>query len=223
LDCSFLACLSLWSIVKEDDLEVKSSTTTTGIQSEYSVRKVDLNTINHNRAATNALKAFKEKKHYVNKQDSSNKIVTYETLNVLVDDSEAKYLEKNDGTYHSYTFKAIDMGATDERKNLVLSLKDDDTYRVILMNYYLTPDDFNLYESTGYLHLDTKVNLTVVDSNTFSINLYSKVIAPDSSGGSGCFSFDVTAGSNCTAGGNHEYGDTTCTGVQDNRQHLPFI
>lgn len=183
-----------------------------------------MDAINQNRAAKQALTTFKKKTLKSAQTTTANKIVVYENLNVLVDDSEAKYMEKIDGTYHSYTFKALDMNATDQKKNLVLSLKDDGSYRVVLLNYYLTPNDLASYTTTGALDLDTKANLTVVDSNTYTIDVYSKNVAPTTSGGGpDCLVPDITPGSTCTAPGNqnHEFGET-CIGTPD-QQPTPDV
>ena len=198
---------------QQDDLVYSSDANTNKTYSNYTIKTVSMDAINQNNAAKQALTTFKKKTLKSAQTTTANKIVVYENLNVLVDDSEAKYMEKIDGSYHSYTFKALDMSATDQKKNLVLSLKDDGSYRVVLLNYYLTPNDLATYKTTGALDLDTKANLTVVDSNTYTIDVYSKNVAPTTSGGGpDCLVPDITPGANCTAGGNHTYGQVGCTG-----------
>lgn len=186
---------------QKDNFETNSIDTQAKTKSGYSIRTVDMNTIKQNKAANDALATFKEKKSYTNLSGDLNKIVAYESLNVLVEDSEAIYMEKEDGTYHSYTFKAVDMDDVDQKKNLVLSYKDDGTYRVVLINYYLTPEDLEAYLTTGALDLDSKMQFQIVDESTYIMDVYSKTVSPsDSGGGPDCWVPDITPGSMCTEG-----------------------
>ncbi|WP_034061015.1 hypothetical protein [Lacinutrix jangbogonensis] len=102
------------------------------------------------------------------------------------------------------------------KKNLVLSLKDDGTYRVVLLNYNLTQQDLESYRSNGLLDFDTKITIANVDENTFSINVYSKVIAPTSGAGPDCLSFIHGEGDLCTAGDSHSWQDITTGGESCN-------
>jgi len=75
---------------------------------KYVVTKINSQKIAQNEKVKSAITDFKNKKSVSKGVDINGRLIEYENFNVVIDDTKAKYLEESDGTYHSWTFKAVD-------------------------------------------------------------------------------------------------------------------
>ena len=185
---------------EKDDI-IEEPTTKQTQKSKYNTSIVYSNTINKNENLKSALNKLKG----IDKADKSNyssKLIFNDSLNIAIEDSSAKYLETPDGSYHSYTFVAFDFDHPQGIQNVVLSLQPDGTYREFLFRYDLTDSEIELFRNNEYVDLVGKVTFAELDNNSFAGDLFSKETAD-----SNCLVWDVTQGSDCTAGGNHSFSD----------------
>ena len=195
---------------KDDSYHDEIKTEVQHVHSGVSVSKVYGLEILKNQEVKQVLEKIKKNKGL--KYDgvlNEGKYVTYETFNVVVDDSQANYTERDDGTYHSYTFRAVDPTNLNAKMNLILSLRDDGTYLQTLVNYFFTENELVEFNTTGYFDFRNEMTYEVMDEESVIIGLYSKEIQPPSSG-IDCYSVDF---STCTAGGNHTWNEVFVQGV----------
>ena len=185
------------SCQNEDDLNLESNSQM--IENPlYNITTINKNEINENLVVSRVLNEIT--KPSKSQLTSHSRLVSYENFNIVINDDYAKYLEKPDGSYHSYTFKAVDLDNQSEYKNLILSLKDDGTYKEILVNYYLTEDDLLSYTQTGIIDFDTNINSTIINEDSFIVDIYSKVLATPSTDNPNCIQF-IFDGTTCSGSG----------------------
>lgn len=184
----------------DDEFHQLEQNNTENTEPPFTVTRISKKEINQNQLISGVLERIK-RQTITPVNGNLNRLITNATFNVVIDDENAKYLEKSDGSYHSYTFKVVDDDEA-SKKNLVLSVKEDGTYKEILVSYYLTEDDLQTYQLTGIIDFDTKITYNVINEDTFSIDIYSREVAPDTD--SDCISM-VYNGTNCTGTGRHSW------------------
>ena len=186
---------------KDDIIEAQEPTIKQTHKPKYNTSVVYSNTINKNeslKAALNKLRGVKTE----GKSNHSSKLILNDSLNIAIEDSSAKYLETPDGSYHSYTFVAFDYEHPQGMQNVVLSLQPDGTYREFLFRYNLTDSEIELYRNEAFVDLTGKISFAELDNNSFAGDFFSKETADGD-----CVVWDYTAGSSCTAGGEHSFSD----------------
>lgn len=190
---------------EKDDSFLKEESSTQHLHTpKYTTSVVYTKAINENENLTKTLNKLRGTKI----PNQASKLILNDSLNIAIEDSSAKYLESADGSYHSYTFLAFNYDEPQGFDNVLLSLQPDGTYREFLFHYDLTDSEIELFNNNEYVNLEGKVFYAELGSNTFAGDVFSKLTVDEN-----CLIWDVT-GTNCTAGGNHEYGET-CNGNPD--------
>lgn len=191
---------------EKNDAFLKEEASTKQVHTpKYKTSIVYSNTINKNENLKQALNKLRGTKT----ANQASKLILNDSLNIAIEDSSANYIETPDGRYHSYTFLAFNYDEPEGFDNLLLSLQPDGSYREFLFHYDLTKREIELFRNNEYVNLEGKVSFAELGSNSFAGDLFSKVTTDSS-----CLVWDVTEGQNCTAGGNHEYGEA-CSGTGD--------
>jgi hypothetical protein len=120
--------LLLWNCEKENLTEEKIEFNSKFKVSLISYKEIDTN-----------LK-LKEKLAKLSKtKNSLAKSIYSSEHNFTIDTDLAKYVESNNGNYHSYTFKVIREQYYGALENLLVSLQSDGSYKLFLIKYQLTP------------------------------------------------------------------------------------
>jgi len=134
-------------------------------------------------------------------ENTAGRNTNTDSLNITIDESYAIYIETADGSYHSYTFKAIDNAQPELMKNFILSLKEDGSYKEILTSYYLTEQDLEYYRQTGSLDFDTSIIYSNSTAFSANIDVYSRELMPDLN--SSCYDYDL--GTSCSGSQHHTW------------------
>ena len=153
----------LWNCEKEDSL----SHTEQVVVPEYSVSRIGIPKIQENIALIKNLDALLQQE---NKLHSKN--VYSSEYDFTVNTDFAKYIENRDGTYHSYTFpvsREIDNGLLE---NLLVTLQNDGSYKILLISYDVTEDQKNELLIGNVIDLKGKVTFTKINNNL--LNLFSR-------------------------------------------------
>jgi hypothetical protein len=153
----------LWNCEKEDS----QSHTEQVVVPEYSVSRIGIPKIQENIALIKNLDALLQQE---NKLHSKN--VYSSEYDFTVNTDFAKYIENRDGTYHSYTFpvsREIDNGLLE---NLLVTLQNDGSYKILLISYDVTEDQKNELLIGNVIDLEGKVTFTKINNNL--LNLFSR-------------------------------------------------
>jgi len=177
--------LSIFALVfsceKEDDfaLSTKNTITSSAHLKPYIVYGDE---IERNQKLSETLLHLKElqcKSKEEVKSNLNNKLVFNETLNITIDDESAMYMENADGSYHSYTFQAIDHEHPYGVQNVVLSLLPNGNYLEVLVRYEVEGDEEIAFRNGETIDLTGKVSYAVLENGSFTSALSSKVTTID--------------------------------------------
>ncbi|MBD3862762.1 hypothetical protein [Olleya marilimosa] len=185
---------------QNDDIVIDKVTSVTNTN-KYIVKTVAKQNIFKNKPLLNKLESYKSKT--ANKNLSYNRIIHNDSLNIIIDDSNAMYVQNQDSTYHSYTFNALDVNNPDKIVNLLLSLEPDDTYKESILSYQLTESDINLLKQGLEVDFTNKIIYTELNKNTFSntTGTANKIYYS----GENCFDISTTVSRCCSS--KHTYQD----------------
>jgi len=164
--------MAITSCQKDDEI---GNTLIEQNHSSFKVTEIAEAKIQENQYLYSKLTDIKEKitKH---KNGIQNKEVTSSEYNFIIDTNSAKYIESNDGLYHSYTFMIKRSEKTGSLENLLLSLQPDGSYQALIITYAITQQEKeNLANNIG-VDLTGKTSTNVIDGQELIPNILNKII-----------------------------------------------
>tara|TARA_R110000751_G_scaffold14621_2_gene47196 strand:+ start:88110 stop:89657 length:1548 start_codon:yes stop_codon:yes gene_type:complete len=163
--------VALITVSCQKDDELKQVTTNTENKSGLIFK-----TLNKTEVVSNSL--IKQKLNTLNKKPISNVVnrdVYVEGYDFTISTDGVNYIETENGAYHSYTFKIKRANSNGLLENLIFSLQPDGSYKTVLVNYQLTPDQVNKLEQYLPISLiNNTISSTVLDDDNLTLNLLAK-------------------------------------------------
>ncbi len=139
--CCFLNC--------ENDTELQIIDEVTS-NSGFHVTQIEYPKFIDNPSIETQLKSF-------NLNSTANKVVSSSDDSIVIDTDFVSYIESDDGLYHSFTFPILQEDDDTKLKNLLMSLQEDGTYKLIYIAYTL---------NNGEIDLDQEIEMvTLQDEN----------------------------------------------------------
>lgn len=135
----FLLLLILFTNCQKDSSIEPSITPQQSIQTNFSVKTINLNKIKPNENLSEKINSFKAQRK--SSIESQNNIIYNSDYGFSINTDFVKYVEN--GNYHSYNFMMTrDNPIDDKLENLVLSLNDAGGYNAYILKYDFTPQEF---------------------------------------------------------------------------------
>ena len=100
------------------------------------------------------------------KSQKNTKTVYSDAYDFTIETDYATFIESEDGLYHSYTFPLIEEDDETKLNNLVLSLQDDGSYKLLLVSYDL---------NNGEVDLDTDIRIEDLDDADLVDEIFEKI------------------------------------------------
>ncbi|WP_298339983.1 hypothetical protein [uncultured Algibacter sp.] len=169
----FLIALYFFSCEKESQQEINSN--------PYSISKVKFSELSNNSNLLNKIKAIKKDRDQDNirvSKASQKKPIYIAEYDFYIDTDEAKYLEKSNGTYHSYTFPIYKMNSeiSDLFQNLFFSFNNSkNDYDTFIISYSLTSSERENINNLSFIELEDKTSMTYLEKFDADVVLNSLV------------------------------------------------
>lgn len=156
---------------EKDDSVLKSNTDSkTKEDLKYNVSNISLLESKKNLKLAGKLQKYISAAKVIN-----GKTIVNDSLQIAVNDSQVKYLETQDGSYHSYTFSVTDYDHPEGIKNLMISLQPDGTYKEEIISYNFSEDDIELIRQNIEIDIQDKISFLPLEDGTFGGDLLNKV------------------------------------------------
>lgn len=165
---------------QQDDLIQKNPIANSVKQKSYTVRPISRQEISKNNKIDQVLKHIEKEKVYRGALNKSTDTVAGHEIYT----NYSKYVESEDGLYHSYTFPAKDLNYPELLKNLVISLQPDGSYKEMFITYDLTEEEIELINQgyqidfSGKVYYDDGFCFDVVAGETkccFNVHTYQMI------------------------------------------------
>lgn len=111
-----------------------------------------------------------------NKNNAQNKTVVSSEYGFSINTDYASYMESADGSYHSYTFPIERTIETDSLENLVLSLRQDGSYKTLIVTYNITAQEKLDIENRIFVDLTNKVSKYEINDEGLVTGIFNKAI-----------------------------------------------
>jgi len=123
--------------------------------------------IQENKRLRSRLQGFNKKK------TTANKTVYSDIHGFTINTDFAKYLENQDGTYHSYTFTVYRDHDNGLLENLLVSLQPDGSYKTFLVTYDLTEKEKNdVINGIFIANINTKTTFQFIPDSDLDFNIF---------------------------------------------------
>ena len=162
------------SCVKDDDFE------TTEISQEQQERGINVRTIYNAEIFNNPKIATQLNNGALNLQP--NTIDNTSSARVVYNSNYQFYVDTDKASYTFAVTRDEDNGLVE---NLLLSLQEDGSYKVVLISYDLTDLEREKIQNNEIVDLANKVTYQLIEDDTISTNILSRSVDDD------CFGFDV--------------------------------
>ena len=180
--------------------------TQTNENHEFIIKKVNFNEISSNKKLVEKLGKLNSKKEAT--VNPEGKIVYSSEYGFYVDTDYANYIEDKNGK-HSYIFKVYRDSVQNKLDNIVFSLQEDNSYKVVLISYDLTSlEQQNLERGISINVSDNPRTAYLIEDENLASNIFSKTLMVYE--GNGCITImevscscnvhdDSTGYSNCNS------------------------
>lgn len=190
--------VSVFSCQKDDDTVIREEKSSQNSKTNYSISKIDYQTVQQNNRLVNSITKIKEQAEIKN-SNSQNRLVHSSTYNFYIETDIATYMENEDGNYHSYTFPIFRDNPTALLENLLFSLQADGEYKVSIVTYDITESEKVNLLSGQFVDLTNKISFEVIDGQA----LIDETLASMDSGKCSDVYFEY-----CTESADHSDGST---------------
>lgn len=190
--------LFIISCQKDDDFKTIENNTLVN-NSNYKTKRIYSKEIEQNKIIKNKINEIKEKQNVL-KINAQNKTVYFSDYDFTINTNFAVYLENQDASYHSYTFKVLRDSTEFSLENLILSSNDNNSYDIYLSQYNLSQDDIALIQNNQSPDLTGKAILTKIIDEDFIGNIFSKETITVTTL---CPTTTFIAGNDCGCDGHH--------------------
>lgn len=165
------------------------------------------------------LNSFKDKLSK-KRNSNQNKMVYSSEFDFYINTDYATYIQKQDDSYHSYTFQITRNNNTEVLENLFLSLQIDGSYKMAIITYDITSQEkINLANGLP-IDLSNKITTINIEDGNLIDDIFSKIDHDE------CYNVirdmcycgihdDITGYADCTCYGS-EILFTTCPGIGTN-------
>ncbi|WP_028284237.1 AHH domain-containing protein [Olleya marilimosa] len=196
--------LNLTNCSKDEDYQINDQQVKS--ESKVLVKKISRQEVYSNPVLANNLSKYcgEKSNNQIKGEEYSNansKIIYNSDLNIAINDQVANFLQSTDGSYHSYTFNVINYNDLSAKSNLLLSLQPDGSYLEVLINYDLSDQQLEAFNTTGLLPENVEITSQLLENGTFTTSLFAKTLVLGTECGG--IEYGNVNSSICTAGGNH--------------------
>ncbi|WP_055446257.1 hypothetical protein [Lacinutrix mariniflava] len=195
--------LFLVACQKDDDLQTNSNLFPKKY-SPFSITKIGESEILKNKVLSNKLNKLNTTINQNRTASIQNKTVYSSEYDFYIDTEQANFIQI-DSTYHSYTFTIKRDYATSIIENLLVSLQQDGSYKMLFVTYNTTAQEKLDIINDINVDLIDKVQYTIIDDDILMSNIFSKDIA-----GGDCVVIGI---GECSNGFSHDHESTSfCDG-----------
>jgi len=141
---------------------------------EFLVSEIGVDKIQENMKLTKRLKKLGTPKQKTSNNRTLNKTIYSSEYDFTINADYAKYIESNDGNYHSYTFHVVRDVDNGLLENLLVTLDSEGGYKLFLAKYNITKQEKIKFLNGKHVDFRDKVNFISINADLLD-QIFSRV------------------------------------------------